>query len=107
MFTSVLVVGELRHGIELKRRKDEPSARDLEGWLDSIVDAYRRRILPIDGRTADLWARLNVPHPLPAVDSLIAATALVHGLTVVTGNRRDYARPGVSVLVPFERRAKA
>ena len=100
---SVLVVGELRQGIEALRRHDPAQAESLDIWLSSMQRAYGDRILPITMRIADEWGRLNVPGRLPAIDGLLAATAKVHGLTLVTRNTRDVARAGVGVLNPFDR----
>jgi predicted nucleic acid-binding protein len=102
---SVLVLGELRHGIERKRRSDPVAARNLDRWFASLTKDYGDLVLPIDDRVAEQWGRLNVPDPLPIIEGLIAATALVHGLTVVTRNEDDYARAGVGVLNPFEARS--
>ena len=99
---SVLTVGEIRRGIESRRRKDEVAARHLEVWLLGLLGTFESRILPVDARVAEAWGRLNVPDPLPTVDGLLAATALVHGLTLVTRNAKDVARTGVNVLNPFE-----
>jgi predicted nucleic acid-binding protein len=98
---SVLVLGELRQGVERLRRRDAASAQRLDRWLDGLAGRYAGRILPIDEPVAQLWGRLNVPDPLPAVDGLMAATALVHDLTLVTRNTRDVARTGARLLNPF------
>lgn len=100
LYTSVLVLGELRRGVELIRRRDLTSALALEQWLARLAGEFRDRILPIDGAIADRWGRLNVPDPLPTVDGLLAATALEHGLVLVTRNVRDVERTGVQVLDP-------
>lgn len=99
---SVMTVGEIRRGIEQKLRKDAVAARHLEVWLQGLLGSFASRILPIDARVAELWGRLNVPDPVPTVDGLIAATALIHGLTLVTRNVKDVAGTGVRVLNPFE-----
>ncbi len=99
---SVLTVGEIRRGIELKRRKDEVTARHLEAWLEGLLGSFESRILPVDARVAEVWGRLNVPDPRPTVDTLLAATALVHGLTLVTRNVQDVEGTGVKVLNPFD-----
>ena len=100
LFTSVLVVGELRCGIESIRRRDVPSALALERWLAGLTDGFADRILPVDREVAEQWGSLKVPDPVPTVDGLLAATALVHGLTLVTRNTRDGARTGVLLLDP-------
>ncbi len=100
---SVITVGEIRRGIELKRRRDELTARHLEAWLEGLLGSFKSRILPIDARVAEVWGRLNVPDPRPTVDTLLAATALVHGLTLVTRNVKDVEGTGVKVLNPFDR----
>lgn len=99
---SVLTVGEIRRGIELNRRKDEVTAHHLELWLQGLLGSFESRILPIDDRVAEVWGRLNVPDPRPVVDTLLAATAIVHGLTLVTRNVDDVASTGVRVLNPFD-----
>jgi len=101
LHTSVLVIGEIRRGIELKRRADAAQAAALTLWLEKLRARLGARILPVDERVAEVWGRLGVPHPLPAIDGLIAATAIVHSLTVVTRNIADLARAGVAVLDPF------
>lgn len=102
VFLSVITIGELRRGIELmQHRGDADQAAVLEAWLTDILNEYSDHILPIDADTAQLWGRLRVPHPENALDKLIAATALIHDLTVVTRNQRDFQGAGVKVLNPF------
>jgi predicted nucleic acid-binding protein len=100
LFTSVLVLGEVRRGIESVRRRDTPSALAIEQWLTRITADFGDRVLPIDARVADRWGTLNVPDPVPTVDGLLAATALVHDLVLVTRNTRDVAATGVALLDP-------
>lgn len=102
LFTSVLVVGELRRGVELVRRRDAIAAAALEQWLGRLAGSFSSRILPVDGRVADRWGRLGVPDPVPTVDGLLAATALVHDLVLVTRNVRDVIRTGARVLDPSD-----
>ena len=102
LFVSTLVLGEIRQGVDRVRRKDPRSAEHLEQWLGGLAALYLGRVLPVDDRVADASGRLNVPDPLPAVDGLLAATAQVHGLTLVTRNVRQLARTGVELLNPFE-----
>jgi len=98
---SVLVVGELRRGIESIRRRDPRASEAIERWMTGLLTDYSDRILEIDSRVADAWGRMNVPDPLPAVDGLIGATAIVHDLTVATRNARDMSRTGARCLNPF------
>jgi predicted nucleic acid-binding protein len=100
LFTSALVLGEVRRGIESIRRRDVPSALALEQWLIRLTTSFAERVLPIDARVADRWGRLNVPDPVPTVDGLLAATALVHDLVLVTRNIRDVERTGVRLFDP-------
>ena len=101
LFLSVLVIGEIRRGIENVRRRDSVTAEVLELWLNRLVAAHADRILPVDAPVAEAWGRLEAAASLPTIDGLLAATALVHGLTLVTRNVRDFARTGVDCLNPF------
>jgi len=101
LFTSVLVTGEIRRGVELARRTDPKKAKTLEKWLTGLIRDFGGRILPIDDRVADRWGALCVDQKLPDVDGLLAATALVHGLTLVTRNVTDFKRSAVTLLNPF------
>lgn len=101
LYTSALVVGEIRRGVESIRRRDTAAAAALDHWLARVTESFGGRILPIDTDVAECWGRLNVPDPLPTVDGLLAATALVHDMTLVTRNVRDVERTGVRVLDPF------
>ncbi len=99
---SALVVGELRAGIERLRRRDTARARRLDRALILVADMFADRILGLDRRVCELWGRLNAERRIPTVDGLIAATALSHGLVVVTRDVRDFAATGVRILNPFE-----
>lgn len=101
IYLSSLTIGEIRKGIENIRRRDEGRAEALEEWLNELLDSHSDRILPIDEVIADQWGRYNVPDPLPVLDSLLAATASVHSLTLVTRNLKDVERTGVDCLNPF------
>jgi toxin FitB len=101
LFLSVLVVGEIRQGIERLARRDQAQAEVFEQWLGRLVHAYSDRIIPVRANVADIWGRLNVPDPVPVVDGLLAATALAHGWTLVTRNTADVAHTGVRLLDPF------
>jgi predicted nucleic acid-binding protein len=102
LYLSVLVVGEISQGVERLARRDPVRAGIVEGWLAQLVDVYSDRIVPVTADVADRWGRLKVPDPLPVVDGLLAATALVHDWTLVTRNGRDVASTGVRLLNPFQ-----
>lgn len=104
LFTSVLVLGEVRRGIESLRRRDAAAALALEQWLERLTAGFADRILQIDATVADRWGSLNVPDPVPVVDGLLAATALVHDMVLVTRNTRDVERTGVRLLDPTSSR---
>lgn len=99
--TSVIVLAEIRRGIELKRRRDAAQGEALDRWFRQMRTRLAHRVLPIDEPIAEAWAQLSVPDPLPLIDGLLAATAKVHGLTLVTRNVADVARTGVALLDPF------
>jgi len=99
--TSVVVLAEIRRGIELKRRNDVEQAEGLERWFWRMRTRLGDRVLPVDEPITEAWARLRVPDPLPLIDGLLAATAKVRGLTLVTRNIADVMRTGVSILDPF------
>jgi len=103
LYLSVLVVGEIRQGIERLRRRDPSQAMVYEAWLSALRHEYSDRIVPVTGDVAEEWGRLNVPDPLPVIDGLMAATAKVHGWTLVTRNVADLDRTGVRLLNPFGR----
>jgi predicted nucleic acid-binding protein len=102
VFFSVLTVGEIRKGVENIRRRDNTAAEVLEAWLDDLVTTYTDRLLSIDRSIAERWGHLNAPDPVPVIDGLLAATAIVHGLTLVTRNLKDIERTGVRCMNPFE-----
>jgi len=101
IFLSVLTIGEIRRGIESVRRRDPDSAAALDRWLALLSEAHGDRILPVDRAIAEEWGRMNVPDPLPVVDGLLAATARVLDLTLVTRNVADVEGAGVELLDPF------
>lgn len=101
MGTSVIVLAEIRRGIELKRRHDRGQAEALDVWFVKMRSRLSNRVLAIDETVAEAWALLSVPNPLPLIDGLLAATAKVHGLTLVTRNIADVAGTGVPLLDPF------
>jgi predicted nucleic acid-binding protein len=102
LYISVLTLGELRKGVE--RLVDEPRRTRLFDWLEVEVPAFfSGRVLDIDAAVADCWGRLlaKAGRPLPAVDSLLAATAIHHELSLVTRNSRDFELPGLTVINPW------
>ena len=101
LYLSVLTVGEIRRGMEQLRRRDPAQAAVFEAWLASLRQHYADRLLPVTTEIAEEWGRLNVPDPLPTGDGLLAATARVRGLVLVTRNTADLARTGIRVLNPF------
>ena len=101
LWLSALVVGELRRGVELLRRRDPQAGELLSAWLHTVTDDFGDRILPVTTEVCERWARLNVPDPLPVIDGLLAATALEHDLVLVTRNVPDVERAGAPVENPF------
>lgn len=99
---SVLVLGEIRKGVELARQRDPQKARALETWLNDLVSDFGDRIIPVDAAVAEEWGRMAAVRPVPAIDALLAATARANGLTLVTRNAADVAGLDVEVLNPFE-----
>ena len=102
LYLSVLVIGEIRQGIERMRRHDSAQAAVYEAWLSTLLRDYADRIVPVTAEVAEEWGRMNVPDPLPAIDGLLAATARVKGWTLVTRNTADLTRSGVALLNPFD-----
>ena len=102
LFLSVLVVGEIQQGVTRLRRKDPRQAAVYEAWLGKLRREFADRVLPVSQDVALAWGRLAAGDPLPVVDGLLAATALVHGLTVATRNVADFEPTGVALLNPFE-----
>ncbi len=101
IFLSVLVVGEIRHGIELIRRRDEIAARALDRWLKGLERRFEDRILPVTAEICERWGRIGLDQPLPPIDGLLAATALHHDLTLVTRNTAHAVRSGADILNPY------
>ena len=102
VYLSVVTIGELRRGIELMRHRTDVRQADLlERWLEDVIAEYDDHILGFDADAAQVWGRLQVPSAEHAIDKQIAATALVHDLTVVTRNEGDFEGTGVRVINPF------
>ena len=101
-YLSVVTLFELRLGIELKRRQDERAAAVLDTWYRrQLRPSYAGRTLAVDDAVAECCAPLHVQQPRPYRDSLIAATALVHGLTIATRNSRDFEGLGARLVDPW------
>ncbi len=101
LYLSVLVLGEIRRGVERSRAKYPRKARALESWLISISTSYASRILPVDHAVANEWGRMSAARPVSTVDALLAATAKVNRMTLVTRNITDVTDLGADVLDPF------
>lgn len=99
--TSWIVIAEMRRGANLIQRRDPEQAKMLNQWVDYTIGQLGERIYPVDRPVAEAWAKLGIPNPLPLMDGLIAATALVHGSTMATRNVRDFANMGISVVDPW------
>ena len=101
LFVSAVTIGEIQAGIEITREQDETKAQELEAWLDRVLVSFG--VLEMDAMSFREWARLmHGRSDTLFEDAMIAATATVHRLTVVTRNVRDFAQFGVEVLNPFE-----
>lgn len=102
LYLSVLTLGEIRKGVE--KLSDLRRQEKLRLWLEiELPQWFENRILPIDAHVADRWGRLqsDMKKPLPAIDSLIAATALHHDLRIVTRNVQDFQYPGLEIICPW------
>lgn len=103
LFLSVVTILELETGILLVERRDPSQGAVLRAWLDGhVLPAFSGRILAVDTAVAQRCAKLHVPDPRSDRDALMAATALVHGMTVVTRNVADFVPTGVEILNPWE-----
>ncbi|MCY1216590.1 Toxin FitB [compost metagenome] len=102
LYLSALTVGELQRGIALIRhRGDTAQAAVLEQWLATVLEDFGRQVLPVDADVAQVWGQLRAPRPEHALDKFIAATALIHDLTIVTRNVEDFRGTGAMLLNPF------
>ena len=107
IYLSTLAIGEVRHGIELLRRRDQKAAIRLETWLTEVQKDAGDRILPINNEISEQWGRFGVPDPVSVIDGLMAATAMVHGHILVTRNVRDIEQTGVNFINPFNQKETA
>jgi predicted nucleic acid-binding protein len=103
LFLSVITLGELERGIAQQQTRDPVFARELAAWMDLVLTLYADRILPFDLEAARRWGRLSAALGNISTDLMIAATALEHGLTVVTRNVSDFEPTGVAVFNAFTR----
>jgi predicted nucleic acid-binding protein len=103
-FISVLSLGEIRKGIELLRKRNPQQCPIFEKWLVQLRSDYLDETLPVTTEVTDRWGHLMGSRTLPAIDGLLAATALVHGLTLATRNVQDFVGTGVVTWNPFDGR---
>ena len=101
LFLSVITLGEIERGIRLQETRDRDFARDLRAWLDRTVLLFSDRLLPFEAEDARIWGRLSAEIGHNGADLMIAASALRHAATVVTGNMRDFAPTGIVLEDPF------
>ena len=103
LFISPLTLGEIRKGIELARRRGDSRQADvLSGWLKTVIERFSGRVLTVDPQVADTWGQMLAIRPIPLIDGLLAATAVVHDLTLVTRNVSDVEGLGARLLNPFD-----
>lgn len=101
LYLSVLALGELRKGVAMKRRADPPAAKSLGAWVDGLEFSFADRILGIDAATGRLWGEWSADRPRSVIDTLMAATAAAHGMTLVTRNVRDLRGIKVKLFNPW------
>jgi predicted nucleic acid-binding protein len=102
LYLSVITLGEIERGVAMKETTDRKAAENLSAWLQTIRNDYADRILPITDRVSILWGRLSALRTRGDADGLIAATAIVHGLVLVTRNTADFDDTGVTVINPWQ-----
>lgn len=104
LYISVITLFELERGVLLMERRDNAPGARLRAWLGAhVIGPFLHRTLPIDANVARKSAQLHVPNPRPDRDAMIAATALVHGMTIVTRNVADFGEIGVGLLNPWDK----
>jgi predicted nucleic acid-binding protein len=101
LFLSVLTIGELRKGVAAKMRTDPVVGKSLAAWVEGLEFGFSGQILAVDAATARLWGEWSGDRPRPVVDTLLAATAAVHSLTLVTRNTRDVSDIPVKLHNPW------
>lgn len=102
-FISVITIHELEIGVRLTERRDKQQGEILRSWLgNQVLQAFEGRILPVDTAVALRSAQLHIPNPRPINDALIAATALIHGMTLATRNTADFKGCGVPQINPWQ-----
>lgn len=101
-YMSVLSLGEIRKGIELLRKKSPTDCIPLEIWMQKLQSDFANCTIAITVEIAERWGELSASRPLPVIDSLLAATAIEHGLTLATRNTKDFEGLGISIVNPFE-----
>ncbi|MFH0727716.1 MAG: type II toxin-antitoxin system VapC family toxin [Pseudomonadota bacterium] len=103
LYLSVITIQELEIGVLLSERRDPAQGTLLRAWMNNhVIPVFAGRVLPIDTAVAQRSAKLHVPDPRPIRDALIAATALVHGMAIVTRNVSDFEPTGVHIINPWE-----
>ncbi len=104
LFVSVITIGEIERGISRQRATDPDFAAALAAWLDRVLALYGERVVPFDLQIVRRWGQLSAALGNDSADLMISATALEHGLTVVTRNVSDFEPTGVATLNPFDTR---
>ena len=102
LYLSVLTLGEISRGIESLARRDPARAANLQLWFEGLRRLYATRIIAVDSEIAEYWGRIDAKRSMPVVDGLLAATALVRGMTLVTRNTRDVRDTGVQIVNPWD-----
>jgi predicted nucleic acid-binding protein len=101
LFISVMTLGEIAKGVATRARQNPEQAAGLEQWLIATRTAYGDQIIAVDANIAEAWGRLAIKRTFPVIDGLLAATALVRGMTLVTRNVRDFADAGIPLVDPW------
>jgi toxin FitB len=101
LYLSCLSIGELKKGVTLKMKSDPSAAKAIATWVDGLETNFADRILAIDTATAKLWGEWSAQRPRPVIDTLLAATAIIHNLILVTRNESDVQDLPVKVFNPW------